>query len=450
MNCGGGGNATVSLTLHDSPPANASFLSFTLPIASMSLTPSSGGADVNLFSTAMSFDGTRLASDTAYVGTFQVAAGTYTTLNIFITSSPSAVWYNGTGGTLQGCANGAICTLAGTAPGKITVDLTKALGGSGLVLTANQTVGYGIEVFLANAITTANGISIDMTQPNVFALTTLPRTGQASGTLDTFDGFTGSVTSVSASSITVQSGTMGTLTAALNSSTVYHAVPNQCAGGAQLSCIATGSVVGIDATLAASGTLTATNVDILSVTGADQVEGIIYPTSKIGVYGLILADKNVVSGNAALTAATIGTGIFLTPSIAASFQVDTGILPIANPSGFASTADILSGQVVRAHITSASASGSNVNATTDYLLLRQSRITGNVNGAVTGNTFLMNNLASYLTPFATGPQVQTYAGTTIFDGVADITGLSSGESVSIRALLLNTTPNFQAAKVRKH
>src|SRR5574340_998811 len=81
-NCGTGGTASVTLTISDTPPSGALFLNFDLPIASMTLTPSGGGADVTLLSTPAAYEATRLASDSRLVGTFSVAAGTYTALNI--------------------------------------------------------------------------------------------------------------------------------------------------------------------------------------------------------------------------------------------------------------------------------------------------------------------------------------------------------------------------------
>jgi hypothetical protein len=51
--------------------------------------------------------------------------------------------------------------------------------------------------------------------------------------------------------------------------------------------------------------------------------------------------------------------------------------------------------------------------------------------------------------FVTNPLVDTIIGATSFDGVTDISGVTVGQSVSIRALLLNnSTFSFYAAKVR--
>ena len=67
-NCGGTGNATLSLTISDTPPTNTSVVSFSLPIIGITLTPSSGSA-VSVFSSNPStdFELTRLQTDTNLV-----------------------------------------------------------------------------------------------------------------------------------------------------------------------------------------------------------------------------------------------------------------------------------------------------------------------------------------------------------------------------------------------
>lgn len=460
VNCGGGGGtANVTLTLFDTPPAGALFLNFNIPIASMSLTPSGGGADVALLSTPTTYEMTRLQSDSSLVGTFQVAAGTYTALNIFVTNSPSSVWYNGSNSTILGCAAGAVCNLSGGAPGKISVDLTSAIGGSGLVLTANQNIGLGIDFNLKNAITTTGGIGILLSQSNVFGVVTLPRTNQASGTLDTIQDFTGIVTAVSASSISVKSPSRGTLVATLNSSTAYVEVPtlpNQCLGGPSQSCIKLNSTVSLDATIAPSGTATATVVDIIDATAVDEVEGIIYPTTTAGVYGLVVSDTAVPSSNATLTAVGPGTAIFVTFTSAPVFTIDSKDFPISSSTGFLGTGDIVSGQQVRVQVASLSTLNGLTLVTGSAAILRFTRLTVRVGTTTpTSSVLYLDNatINPFYGNFLTEPQVQTYSPQTIMDGTANLNALAAGNSVSVSALFLNPSKvlaPFIATKIRKH
>jgi hypothetical protein len=79
--------------------------------------------------------------------------------------------------------------------------------------------------------------------------------------------------------------------------------------------------------------------------------------------------------------------------------------------------------------------------------LRFTRTTGTVQ-TVSGQAFSISNLPPFI-GFVTNPLVDTIIGTTNFDGVTDVSSVTVGQTVSIRALLLNNSAfNFYAAKVR--
>src|SRR5437879_1897306 len=100
VNCGGGGTATVSLTLvADTLPPNPSILSFKITIAAITLTPTTG--------TALSFqppspivvDLMRLQSDTALLGSLtNVPTGSYT-VQVSL-SNPEITFLNDTSSTI--------------------------------------------------------------------------------------------------------------------------------------------------------------------------------------------------------------------------------------------------------------------------------------------------------------------------------------------------------------
>jgi hypothetical protein len=451
---GGGGNANVTVTFFDAPPANTSFINFNLPISSISLTPQSG-ADVTLTpTTAPFYEVTRLQSDSSIIGTFQVPTGTYTALNIFVNGSPFSAWRNSSNAVINGCNPSAVCILTGGAPGKLSVDLTKALGGQGLTVSGGQNVGLGLEINLNNAITTTGGISIDLTQPNVFTALTLPRTGQAANTIDTIESFLGVVKTVSGSKITLQAFSTATLTATAGSGTTFNAPPGgstACGGNFNLACIAVGQTLSVDATVALDGTLTLSNVDFLDLPAVDEIEGTIFLTSTPGTYSLVVSDETLASGNAILQSVRSATILHLTLDPAASFLIETSNLPVSSPVGFLSASDIINGQTVLARVKSVT-QGTLTNIVSDRLILRFSRLTGTV-GTVNGNDFSIQNLPSYL-PFITAPQARTFVPQTIFDGVTNISGLNGVTTpVSIRGLLLNPVtaqPPLLVAKVRKH
>jgi hypothetical protein len=464
-NCGGS-TANLTISLFDIPPAGTSVLSFVLPIAGLSLTPSSG-SPVAVTTVVSSAEVTRLQTDsTVIVDHFSVPTGTYKTISVTIgpTSATNNVFLNTSGNTITAgttsCANNTICNLPVGAIFTVAIPLS-------FTLTSNQNQWIGLDFNLNKAITTpsVNTIAVDFSQTGVLAATTTPRAGIPSGFVDTVEDYIGVVTAVSSTSITVQSGINGTtLTAGVTSTTEVDLAPvnySSCTSTA-LACVTVGSTVSINTNLAADGSFTATEIDVLDAKAVDEVEGIIVPTVSNGtVTGvqMILADKSAVTSSP-LSSASYGSDIILTLNTAATFTVDTNVLSsqLIQPAGFSGTGSLLAGQVVRAQVSGMSTdTNGNITATANNVLLRWSRLTGTVN-SVAGNIFTVANLPSYIyslnSTLSLTPQVNTFPTLTAFDGITSLAGLQTGASsqVSFRALYLNTqqgaTYPFQANKVR--
>ena len=469
------GNANVTVTIFDTPPTGTTVLSFNLPIVGISLTPSSG-SNVSIYSptTVQPTELTRLQTDSSLlVSAASVPSGSYTSLNITI-GATSGVFINASGatisyslnGTTATCANFQVCNLPAGSATTVNVPIN-------LSLSNNQNQWVGINVNLNKAILTTNGITVDFTQANVFAATTTARTGLPSGAVDTIEDFTGKVTALSTSSISVQNAITGQTLAAnvvtgTNSNTQFSAAPtsySRCNNSNPTSCLAVGSTVSINANLAADGTLTATQIDGLDVTATDEIEGTIYPTAQTNVLGLILLDKTSASGNSVLSASTttFGTPFLLdAASNNITFSVDSGPLtnaPGFSPVGFSGTGSLLAGQVVRVQVSNVAVVNNVNTATAVNVLLRWSRLTASVN-SVGGNAFTLTGIPVFMSSSTNGlnpslpvtPQTITYPSYTTFDGIADVSGLTVGSPIGIRALFLDTGSgaqySFQAAKVR--
>jgi uncharacterized protein DUF4382 len=461
------GNANVTITIYDTPPSGTSILSFSLPIAGISLTSSSGKkVPVYTPSTVQPIEITRLQTDSSLiVSAASVAAGTYTSLDIttnatsgfFINASNSSITYSLNGSSVT-CLRGAVCQLPPGAATQVQVPIS-------LTLNGNQNQWIGIDVNLNNAILSTGGISVDFTQANVFTATTTPRTGIPSGFVDTIEDFTGNVTALSNSNISVQNSITGqTLTAVVTSNTGLSVAPpsySGCNSNNPATCILVGSTVSLYANLAANGTLTATEIDGLRVTATDEIEGVIYPTGPTGVVGLILFDKTSASGNSVLAASTttFGTPFLLTAtSNGVTFNVDSG--PLTNAAGFSTvgfsgTGSLLAGQMVRAQVANVAVVNNTNQATAVNVLLRWSRIPVTIN-SVAGNSFTLTNIPSYISTLNSAlpvtPQANSYPSNTAFDGITDASGLTVGGAAALRALFLDTGSgaqySFQAAKVR--
>lgn len=440
----------MSVSISDAAPANTSIMSLTLPVTGVALTPSGGGNAVSIFSSSTKFELTRLQADSGLVAAnVSVAAGSYSAVKVTV-AAPSGVYFNGSGAAIGSCANGAACAISGSAA-SITFTFS-----SPLVLTANQAQWLDLDFNYSKAIvSTSTSVSIDVTQANVLSVLTTPPTGVPSGDFASIDDFTGQVTAVSNSSITIKSTVRGTITATINSSTIPVNDPqSQCTASTTFSCVKVGSIVSLQGALTNAGIITGTSLDLIDVstTPADEVEGTLYAnTACASGLGMILSDSSI-STSSPLASASFGQNVCLTLATGASFVVDKGILTgqVMPQTGFAGTGDLLAGQTVRAKVSSA-VSGTNViNATVSALILRFSRLTATV--SITGNpTFSITSLPVYFGTLATqNTIVATYVNATQFEGVSGAASVTTGP-VSITALFLNPAsaqPPFQAAKVR--
>ena len=452
----------------DTPLAGTSILSFKVTVTGVSLTPSTGKAvSLTLNPTTPIVELTRLQSDSAFLGTSTVPSANYTSATISF-SSPDIVLVNQTTVALTG-GTPAPCPVSPVSP-VTTCEFKPATSGTitlttapfPLTLTPNQQTGLSLDFNLNNAITMTNGaVSVDFTQANVLKAVTLPRTGMPTGALDLVEDFTGVITAVSGNSVTVHSDTRGNITAVANSSTTFNNLPVAC-GAQNITCLLANQTVSIDASLNLDGTMTLLEADLLDSVAVDEVEGTVFSVNQVTQQiSLVLSNKTVVSGNPVLTAAAPGNVVQVTITNALPFTVDTkGLSAVTASLGsipFATVSNVFPGQTVRMHVTNPTAgTGSTILVNSSSVVLRYSQVTATVSVAPTSFFFSVN--AATLPPFIAGlgvivnVPVQISSGQTHFDGVADITGLSVGDTVSIRALFV---PNFFAspffaAKVRKH
>ena len=454
---GGGGsqNASLAVTLTSKPDvtlANISVLSATVGITGITLNPSTGSAvSLTLTPTVYPVDLTRLQADTAFLGLLSLPAGTYSSASLTF-SAPTLTLDNQSGTTLNGtCLTGTICKIVLTAGSSQVISAPFPL-----TLTSGQATGISLNLNLNNAITVSSGtLALNFSAVDVVTAATLPRTGAPSGALDLIEDFVGLVTAQSGSSITVTGSDGISLTMTLPSSPTIEDPQGLCPALNATCLVANQTLVSVDATVSTSGTLTLVSADLLDATPQDEVEGTIIDTSTPGQFFLVVANKENATGNSTLSAAIPGD-IFLVTLSNPLFIVDldeffnnASLPPSTVTPLFSGEANLVNGQDVMVHVTAATGAASTGNQaiTSDLVRLRFTRTTGTVQ-TVSGQSFAISNLPPYI-QFVTNPLVDTIIGATNFDGVTDIGGVTVGQSVSIRALLLNnSTFSFYAAKVR--
>jgi hypothetical protein len=466
--------------MRDTPLAGTSIVSFKVTVTGVSLTPSTGKpVNLTLNPSSPIVELTHLQSDSAFLGTSTVPSANYTSATVTF-SAPDIVLVNQTtvaltGGSPAPCPpvspGSAVttCEFKPTTSGMITLTTAPFP----LTLTPNEQTGLSLDFNLNNAITMTNGaVSVDFTQTNVLTASTLPHTGTPTGALDLIEDFTGVITTISGNSVTVHSDTKGTITAVANSSTTFNIDPAVCSNVNQFSCLAANKTVSVDATLNLDGTMTLLEADLLDNVSVlanklDAVEGTVFSVNASAPQiSLILSDKTVVSGNSVLTAATGGTIVQASLGTSPAFSVDTKGLSavIGSPvaiADFTSLANVFAGQTVRMQVLASPAPIAGPNASvlvnTSSVVLRFSRVTATVatppapffSVSATSLPSLLTSPPSPLIPPNIPVQISSQ---TNFDGVANVTALNVGDSVSMRALFIPNyaTSPFFAAKVRKH
>lgn len=464
-NCGPGGTATLSLTLTAVPlatPPNTNLLSFFVDINTITLTPATGAAvNVPLNATTIGVDLVKLQSDSIFLGTVAtVPAGSYSSLTVSI-SNPVVTFCTQTQGN-SGCAPSSVATISGGAAASPQI----TSGPFPLTLSGNQKTGLAINFNLGNALTVNTSqvvTAVNLAGTNVLSANALPSTANslASGQLDFVEDVTGVVTAVNAAtqSVTVQTATRGSLTAVGNSFTVFS--PNCTAFNLSQSfsaCVSQGQVASLDMALNSDGTFTLLEYDPLATTSGDWVEGTVTAKPSSSTQFQIVTNDFVVATTNSLLGSklTPSTPVNVTLVSPGPFLVDSkGLTVPVTTFGGTDASILLPGQTVAVHVTAFTApSGTPATAAVnaDTLYLRFTRVTGSLTSPAAPNVSIQS-LPSFF-GLSTQVQVQLSAGTvnTNYDGVSNSSGLSSGQTASIRALYFgpSTVPAFSAAKVRAH
>jgi Domain of unknown function (DUF4382) len=483
---GGGGTATVNLTLvSDMPSASPSILSYRVTITQITLTPATGTAVAFTPNPAPVIDLMRLQSDADFVGTLlSVPVGTYSSITLSL-GSPQITFLNNTSATITNasaasasgtCVVGAICKISPSVSGNAQVSALPFP----ITLTANGKTGLGIDFNLNNSVTVTNGtmtVTFTPTTAGIHVLSAfnLPRNSNLTGNqLDLIEDIVG-VVSVSGQNVTLTSQTRGAITASTTSSTVFDQDPsNSLCTNPSSACIVAKQVASMDAILNSDGTLSIQEFEPLLSAQADVVEGIVVAVNQSGLtqFTIVTTDKVQATTNSLISGLNVGdpltVNIVLNPK---PFLVDTKGLQVSQsfPATFnnfangTTTASIHLGQTVAVNVTSFTAATASASAScsTNTVTLRWSRLTG-MPTTQASPTFNFNNSPGYFnfTP-ASSFQVQTFLGTpgtrgiTNLEGITDINLINDTKPIAIRALYLeNTTftaaPVFFAAKVRQH
>ena len=463
-------NGALILTLRAAPlpaSANTNLLSFRVNVAGVSLTPETGGSvNVPLNSDSYQVDLTRLQSDTTLLAISTSApAGTYT--NMVVGLSDPAVTYCAQVQGNTGCAAGSITTVSGMPATHII-----ATSPFPLAVARGQSTGLAINVDIAKVLT-VDGQTQAITGVNLGAADALTAgilppasSSLPSPTLDFVEDVTGIVLSVDepTQSVTIQTGTKGSITAIAGPSTIVSPNCTTFHLGSTFTCAREGQVASLDTVLNPEGSLTLLEYDPLAIMEGDWIEGLIaLPPSSSTQFQLVTNDFVVANSNSLIGAnLKLGAPVRIILANPKPFVVDDKglVIPNSSLSGATDASVLAPGETLAVHVVSFTpATGTALAvASVDFVYLRFTRVTGSVANAAPPNTFAIQSLPSFFgLTLPVTVQMSNVPPSTNFDGLTGASELVPGQTTSIRALYFGpptgptpTPAPFSAAKVRVH
>jgi len=439
------------MTITDTPPAGVTVLSFEVTVNGAVLNP----GNVQLLSKPAQIEVRQLETESAFLSTVNVPAGTYQSITLNLTN-PELTIFNQSGAAVGGCANNAVCELKPSAAGNVTYT------GSPFPVTLQSGAPSGLQVDVNVANLISNSLTVDFTTSGALSVAQLPLPGQPMNHLDDLDDLTGTVQSLD--------GTNKTFT--LHTTTTDYPIQTDanteydfetCAAN-DFTCLQANQVVNVDAKMLAGGAFLAKEIGFEDNAMDDELEGVIYKIDGPAQFEMVVLDELRPINNVSVGNPVVVT-LDGTCSQSACFHVQAEELKSAVPgilqNAFDSAADtsqLLPGQAVEvrlmAPVTPATAT-TLASASTNRVRLRMTQFTANVKaGSIVPPNFSVDNLPALFTG-ATPPipeiHVQTSA-RTVFQGVSGVTGLADGNTVSLRGLLFSNganPPELIAKKVRK-
>jgi len=438
----GASAAQVSLSIHDTPPAGVNILQFKILLTGAALQPADttqpaidmlpGPQDVELI---------HLQTESAFLANRSVPAGQYTGLTATF-ANPRLVIFNDSSQPLtvgaQTCAAMAVCNL--TPPlNQMAVTIQAPTAPFPLMLSSASPVALQLHFDVQSSLQSDLSVTpvIDLTQ-----ITVPPHAAEEHTHI------VGVVTAVSAPTFTLQSGFSGTMsTITTDSSTMYHF--GQSCTTNDFSCIATGQLLKVKVNVMSDGTLEATDVRLLQPPGRPAFLGTIVAVNAAqDQFQAVLAFTEGPEGeNAQIEQATQVPSLTVQLSSSTTFSIDSDDLTLPAGLSFSGPMDLLVGQTVEFQpVLPVAVTGTppNIQVTVgaSSVQLEPSQLTATisaVNAQASPPNFILSPLPSlFMGAGITQIQVDAVM-ETVFDNAAGVSALSAGQTVSVDALLFNTS-----------
>jgi hypothetical protein len=454
--------SAVTLTVTDAPPTGVTVLSFEVSVNSAVLNP----GNVQLITTPQRIEVKQLETDSAFLSTMNVPAGTYQSITVNVTN-PELTVMNNSGGAIGNCANDSVCHLEPAAAGNVTFSAAPFP----VVLAGGSPTGFQVDLNVANLL--SGTLGIDFNAAGAINVAQLPLPGQANNNdqLDDVDDLLGTAENLDAADSQFTLHTMsGDFQIQANTNTQFEL--EGCAAD-NFSCIQTGQVVEVDSEVMSGGTFIARKIESEdndngddkggdTNQGENEVEGIVFKIDDATHFEIVVLGELNATSNVAL-----GNPVVVTLS-SPQFQVDANGLnvPGALQGAFeqaTDTSQLMPGQEVQIRSTGGgSTMGSPLTMTTNRVRLRETQFTATVSGAPVPPNFTVSNLPGLFTSMGvTSILVQTSSQTNFQNsggqgsngqGGTGWGSLADQSQVSLRGLLFANganPPTLIVDKVRK-
>jgi Domain of unknown function (DUF5666)/Domain of unknown function (DUF4382) len=383
--------SAVTLTVTDAPPTGVTVLSFEVTVNSAVLNP----GNVQLITNPHRIEVKQLETDSAFLSTMNVPAGTYQSITINVTN-PELTVMNQSGAAIGNCANNSACHLEPAAAGNVT------FSGSPfpVVLMGGSPTGFQVDLNVANLISGTLGVNFNAS--GAINVAQLPLAGQPNNNnqLDDVDDLLGTAENLDAADSQFTLHTMsGDFVIQANANTQFEL--EGCAAD-NFSCIQTGEVLEVDSEVMSGGAfiarkIEAENDDDDNNQAQNEMEGVIFKIDDATHFEIVVLGELSNASNVALGNPVVVT---LTNS---QFQVDANGLnvPSALQGAFEQamdTSQLMPGQEVQIRSTSGgSPTGSPITMTTNRVRLRETQFTATVSGAPVPPNFTVSNLPGLFT-----------------------------------------------------
>lgn len=350
------------LTLHDgapTTPSGVSITSFEVTITGVTLQP----GNIPLLTNPQTLELTQLQTNSVFLETTQVAAGTYTGMTVTY-ASPEYTFLNNSGSSItvngQACAANASCAVANPKVDSVTGTVSFS---PSITTAQGTTTLLEADVNLNNII--QPGFDLDFSKSLGAKSMTVSSTSAAPAM-----NVAGEVTSVGSNTFQIATTQGPALTITTNNGTIFEFARDNCTAN-NFSCIQKSQIVDATVEIQSDGaTFDADQVDFDDAPNTQQVSGTIVIQNGTPPTSVVLVVHNTIPPVSSLPP---GSAVTVTIGNSVSYVINNGSFVLPTGLSFASTSDILVGQEMEARVASNS-SISNSAFTTDRLAMEQTQI----------------------------------------------------------------------------